>query len=235
MAGGGGSSGAGPQWPVRAEKYMCTCCGSCLTKAEFAVDHGRALGFTGFLGVASFIGVIASHVIVLFDFIEEKHVEGEALEQALLDAGHADTLATHVPRQVADGTNRSRDPVTPTGIGGSPAPAATAGSTATRRGDYSRLAPRAATSAFPDGIMESIPNEPRLSLPPTDARLPSRATRIRPPRRSIPTLLGLAGSETQASRPGLWPDSEVAGHVAARTNPQRVLQVIECSLGCRRF
>jgi len=28
-----------------------------------------------------------SHVIVLFDFIEEKHAEGEPLEQALLDAG----------------------------------------------------------------------------------------------------------------------------------------------------
>jgi len=28
-----------------------------------------------------------SHVIVLFDFIEEKHAEGEPLQQALLDAG----------------------------------------------------------------------------------------------------------------------------------------------------
>jgi multidrug efflux pump subunit AcrB len=44
-------------------------------------------GFTGFLGVASLVGVIVSHVIVLFDFIEEKHAEGEPLEQALLDAG----------------------------------------------------------------------------------------------------------------------------------------------------
>jgi len=33
------------------------------------------------------VGVIVSHVIVLFDFIEEKHAEGEPLEQALLDAG----------------------------------------------------------------------------------------------------------------------------------------------------
>jgi len=31
--------------------------------------------------------VIVSHVIVLFDFIEEKHAEGAPLEQALLDAG----------------------------------------------------------------------------------------------------------------------------------------------------
>jgi multidrug efflux pump subunit AcrB len=44
-------------------------------------------GFTGFLGIASLVGVIVSHVIVLFDFIEEKHAEGEPLQQALLDAG----------------------------------------------------------------------------------------------------------------------------------------------------
>ena len=40
-----------------------------------------------FLGVASLIGVIVSHVIVLFDFIEEMHEEGEPLERALPDAG----------------------------------------------------------------------------------------------------------------------------------------------------
>jgi multidrug efflux pump subunit AcrB len=44
-------------------------------------------GFMAFLGVASLIGVIVSHIIVLFDFIEEKRVEGESLEDALLDAG----------------------------------------------------------------------------------------------------------------------------------------------------
>ena len=48
---------------------------------------GSPFGFTGFLGIASLVGVIVSHVIVLFDFIEEKHAEGEPLEQALLDAG----------------------------------------------------------------------------------------------------------------------------------------------------
>jgi multidrug efflux pump subunit AcrB len=48
---------------------------------------GAPFGFTGFLGVASLIGVIVSHVIVLFDFIEEKQAEGEPLQQALLDAG----------------------------------------------------------------------------------------------------------------------------------------------------
>ena len=46
-----------------------------------------AFGFMAFLGIASLIGVIVSHVIVLFDFIEEMHEKGEPLEQALLDAG----------------------------------------------------------------------------------------------------------------------------------------------------
>jgi multidrug efflux pump subunit AcrB len=40
-----------------------------------------------FLGVASLIGVIVSHVIVLFDFVEEAHEKGEPLERALIDAG----------------------------------------------------------------------------------------------------------------------------------------------------
>jgi multidrug efflux pump subunit AcrB len=44
-------------------------------------------GFMAFLGVISLIGVIVSHIIVLFDFIEEKHGEGEPFEQAVLDAG----------------------------------------------------------------------------------------------------------------------------------------------------
>jgi multidrug efflux pump subunit AcrB len=44
-------------------------------------------GFMAFLGIASLIGVIVSHVIVLFDFIEEMHAKGEPLEQALPDAG----------------------------------------------------------------------------------------------------------------------------------------------------
>jgi multidrug efflux pump subunit AcrB len=44
-------------------------------------------GFMAFLGIISLIGVIVSHVIVLFDFIEERHEEGEPLRQALLDAG----------------------------------------------------------------------------------------------------------------------------------------------------
>jgi multidrug efflux pump subunit AcrB len=44
-------------------------------------------GFMAFLGIASLIGVIVSHMIVLFDFIEEMHAKGEPLEQALPDAG----------------------------------------------------------------------------------------------------------------------------------------------------
>jgi multidrug efflux pump subunit AcrB len=44
-------------------------------------------GFMAFLGVISLIGVIVSHVIVLFDFIEEMHEKGEPFEQAVRDAG----------------------------------------------------------------------------------------------------------------------------------------------------
>ena len=44
-------------------------------------------GFMSFLGIVSLIGVIVSHVIVLFDFIEEMREKGEPLEQALRDAG----------------------------------------------------------------------------------------------------------------------------------------------------
>ncbi len=48
---------------------------------------GTPFGFMAFLGVASLIGVIVSHVIVLFDYIEEMHERGEPLERALPDAG----------------------------------------------------------------------------------------------------------------------------------------------------
>lgn len=48
---------------------------------------GTPFGFMAFLGVASLVGVIVSHVIVLFDFIEEMHEKGEPLERALVDAG----------------------------------------------------------------------------------------------------------------------------------------------------
>jgi Cation/multidrug efflux pump len=48
---------------------------------------GQPFGFMAFLGVASLIGVIVSHVIVLFDFIEEAHHHGRDLEDALIEAG----------------------------------------------------------------------------------------------------------------------------------------------------
>jgi multidrug efflux pump subunit AcrB len=44
-------------------------------------------GFMAFLGVVSLVGVIVSHIIVLFDFIEERRAHGAPLEEALLDAG----------------------------------------------------------------------------------------------------------------------------------------------------
>jgi multidrug efflux pump subunit AcrB len=48
---------------------------------------GTPFGFMAFLGCVSLVGVIVSHVIVLFDFIEEAHERGEPLREALLDAG----------------------------------------------------------------------------------------------------------------------------------------------------
>ena len=48
---------------------------------------GVPFGFMAFLGIASLVGVIVSHVIVLFDFIEEMHEKGEPFKQALIDAG----------------------------------------------------------------------------------------------------------------------------------------------------
>jgi multidrug efflux pump subunit AcrB len=48
---------------------------------------GAAFGFMAFLGVISLIGVIVSHIIVLFDFIEERHEHGAPLQDALLEAG----------------------------------------------------------------------------------------------------------------------------------------------------
>lgn len=49
------------------------------------VTH-MVFGFMAFLGIASLIGMIVSHIIVLFDFIEEMHDTGEPFEQALGDA-----------------------------------------------------------------------------------------------------------------------------------------------------
>lgn len=43
-------------------------------------------GFMAFLGVASLAGVIVSHVIVLFDYIEEARERGESLHAAVIDS-----------------------------------------------------------------------------------------------------------------------------------------------------
>jgi multidrug efflux pump subunit AcrB len=48
---------------------------------------GTPFGFMAFLGITSLVGVIVSHVIVFFDFIEEMHEAGEPLEKALVAAG----------------------------------------------------------------------------------------------------------------------------------------------------
>jgi multidrug efflux pump subunit AcrB len=48
---------------------------------------GAPFGFMAFLGIISLIGVIVSHVIVLFDYIEEERERGAPLGEALIDAG----------------------------------------------------------------------------------------------------------------------------------------------------
>lgn len=48
---------------------------------------GAPFGFMAFLGIASLVGVIVSHIIVLFGVMEESHAHGAPLRQALLEAG----------------------------------------------------------------------------------------------------------------------------------------------------
>ena len=48
---------------------------------------GAPFGFMAYLGIVSLMGVIVSHIIVLFDFIEERRDEGDDLRMAILDAG----------------------------------------------------------------------------------------------------------------------------------------------------
>jgi len=48
---------------------------------------GEPFGFMAFLGIASLVGVIVSHSIVLFDFIEERHIAGDDFKNAVIDAG----------------------------------------------------------------------------------------------------------------------------------------------------
>lgn len=50
------------------------------------VVMGESFSFMAFLGLVALVGVIVSHVIVLFDFIEELRHEGLPLEEALVTA-----------------------------------------------------------------------------------------------------------------------------------------------------
>ncbi|MFO0961207.1 MAG: efflux RND transporter permease subunit, partial [Isosphaeraceae bacterium] len=50
------------------------------------IVFGVPLGFFALLGVTSLIGVIISHVIVLFEYIEEAHERGEGVRRAVIDA-----------------------------------------------------------------------------------------------------------------------------------------------------
>jgi multidrug efflux pump subunit AcrB len=45
------------------------------------------LGFVAFLGLSSLVGVIISHLIVLFEYVEEAHGRGEPVRRAVVDAG----------------------------------------------------------------------------------------------------------------------------------------------------
>jgi multidrug efflux pump subunit AcrB len=51
------------------------------------VVMGAPMSFMAMLGIISLMGVIVSHVIVLFDFIEDAHHRGAPMREALLDAG----------------------------------------------------------------------------------------------------------------------------------------------------
>ena len=44
---------------------------------------GAAFGFMAFLGIISLIGVIVSHVIVLFDYVEDEHERGKSAQPQL--------------------------------------------------------------------------------------------------------------------------------------------------------
>ena len=47
---------------------------------------GAPFGFMAFLGIASLAGVIVSHIIVLFDYIEDAHEKGLPLRRAVIDS-----------------------------------------------------------------------------------------------------------------------------------------------------
>lgn len=47
----------------------------------------RSFGFMAFLDIIALVGVIVSHVIVLFDFVENARERGESMRESLLYAG----------------------------------------------------------------------------------------------------------------------------------------------------
>ena len=51
------------------------------------VIMGEPFSFMAFLGMIALVGIIVSHVIVLFDYIEKMHKKGEPFKDSLLDAG----------------------------------------------------------------------------------------------------------------------------------------------------
>lgn len=60
--------------------------GMCGAFAALYVTNS-SFGFMAFLGIIALVGVIVSHIIVLFDFVEEAHARGESMRESLLDAG----------------------------------------------------------------------------------------------------------------------------------------------------
>ena len=60
--------------------------GMCGAFAALYVTNST-FGFMAFLGIIALVGVIVSHIIVLFDFVEEAHERGESMRESLLDAG----------------------------------------------------------------------------------------------------------------------------------------------------
>jgi hypothetical protein len=52
-------------------------------RSDLPAADGDAARFRGLTGIASLIGVIVNHVIVLFDLIEEMRAKGNPCEQVL--------------------------------------------------------------------------------------------------------------------------------------------------------
>jgi len=69
-------------------------------------------GFMASLGIISLVGLIVSHIIVLFDFIEEKHAAGEPLKGGGAGCGH------YAPPSGIDNGTRFSDCPSPSGPSG---------------------------------------------------------------------------------------------------------------------